>query len=121
MNILLGKLVLNENRPPGYKKAKLFVYEFRILRDIKTLEDIQNLVLQFATLGGSRALDGIFKGLSWLFKELTLLQPADFRNKRNPPAPPYSIRRFLMFLENFRRDDTLLSLVLTPPSEDVKK
>jgi len=121
MNILLGKLVLNENRPPGYKEAKLFVYEFRILRDIKTLEDIQNLVLQSATLGGSRALDGIFKGLSWLFKELTLLQPADFRSKRNPPAPPYSIRRFLMFLENFRRDDTLLSLVLTPPSEDVKK
>lgn len=118
--IILREVFIDEDRPPGYREAKHFVREFRSLKDINKVDDVYTLVVFSIMFKGSRYLDGAFKGLSWLFYELLEKKPIDFTRISSPPATPRSAKDFLVFLENFRRDDTLLSLLFTPLSEEAR-
>jgi len=63
-----------------------------------------------------------FKGLSWLFEELSKREPRDFSDYNQPPAIPYSFGSFLIFLENIiHDDDPLLGRILPFPNEIPKK
>lgn len=109
---------LSESRPPGYREAKHFTLEFENLKDTETAESIQNLLIYSAILKGTTNIDGIFRGLSWLYKELTFIEPTNLEKLPLPPAPPYPSKNFLLFVENFRKDASLLLLLLLPPTEE---
>jgi len=109
---------LSDSRPPGYKMAKHFLLEFENLKDTDTIEAIQNLLLYSAMLKGTTNIDGIFRGLSWLYKELTFVEPTSLEKMPLPPAPPYPSKNFLLFVENFRKDATFFLLLLLPPTEE---
>lgn len=106
---------INSKRPPGYDKAKLFVNEFKHLllryryRYIPYHPFLRNYPIN------------IFKGLSWLFYELSVREPRDFSDYNHPPADPYSHIDFVIFLENIRYDDDpLLGTILPFPEERPK-
>lgn len=115
---MIRRIFSNRNRPPGYREARYFIMEFETLKEIENNPDkIKELPMYSILQRGGRSLNGVFRGLSWLFHELTTIEPVEFTNRRNPPSPPYSIKDFLLFLENFRRDDSLMLLLLLPPDE----
>jgi hypothetical protein len=109
---------INDSRPPGYREAKNFLLEFENLRDANTIESIQSLLLYSAILKGVSNIDGVFRGLSWLYRELTFLEPTNLEKWPLPPAPPYPTKSFLLFVENFRSDASLFLLLLLPPTEE---
>lgn len=115
---MLKALFINDTRPPGYREAKNFILEFENLKDTDSVEAIQNLLLVSAIMKGTTSIDGVFRGLSWLYRELTFLETSDPSKKPLPPAPPYPSKNFLLFVENFRKDPTLLLLLILPPVEE---
>lgn len=109
------------NRPMEYSHAKRFITEFESLRETENNpEEIKRLIAYSISLRGGRALDGVFKGLSWLFHEITAVEPVNFIEKTLPPKSPYPIKDFLVFLENFRSDDALFLTIFPPPTEEIK-
>lgn len=116
---MLRSLIVGEKRPAGYREARRFIMEFETLKEVEgNPEEVKKLPLYSILQRGGRGLDGVFRGLSWLFHELTLVEPVNFMEKARPPAPPYSVRDFLIFLENFRRDDSFFLILLLPPTEE---
>jgi len=112
---------INNARPPGYKEASTFIKEFEALEMLEdNPEEVKNLLTLSILLKGGRGLNGVFKGLSWLFHEVTHIEPINFTEKTIPPKPLYSIKDFLLFIENFRRDDSLFMILLLPPEEECK-
>jgi hypothetical protein len=112
---------INNIRPAGYKEAGTFIKEFETLETLENNPvEIKNLLTLSILLRGGRGLDGVFRGLSWLFHEITHIEPVNFTEKTTPPKPPYSIKDFLLFVENFRRDDSLFMVLLLPPEEECK-
>jgi len=113
--------LINDRRPPGYKEARRFINEFETLLELEgNPEKVKELLTYSVLMKGGRALEGVFRGLSWLFYELTSLEAVNFTEKSRPPAHPYPVKDFLIFLENFRRDDSLVLLLLLPPDESTK-
>jgi len=115
---ILKALFINDTRPPGYREAKNFTLEFENLKDTDTADAIQNLLVFSAIMKSTTSVDGVFRGLSWLYRELTFLETPDLTKKPLPPAPPYPVKDFLLFVENFRKDATLLLLLILPPTEE---
>lgn len=117
---IVKTIFINEARQPGYKEASIFIREFETLKMLENNpEEIKNLIILSPLLKGGRGLNGVFKGLSWLFHEVTHIEElTNFIEKTSPPKPPYSIKDFLLFVENFRRDDSLFIILLLPPDEE---
>jgi hypothetical protein len=121
LTIITKTIFINDARPSGYKEASFFIREFETLAMLENNPaEIKNLLTLSLLLKGGRSLNGVFKGLSWLFYEVTHIESSNFMEKISPPKPPYSIKDFLLFVENFRRDDSLFMVLLLPPDEECK-
>jgi len=102
--------------PPGYREAKIFVDEMRWLRACTTIYPSQALALK-------EKWHTHFKGLLWLFYELTTCLHSPFtdpRKRENPPEPSTSLEEFVIFLVNMQYPRSLFIQLLPWPEEHPK-
>jgi hypothetical protein len=106
---------INCPRPPGYREARLFMEELEHLWDPLFITAI------VIGLYGQDIWDH-FKGISWLFFELSVKEPRNFTNYGAPAATPYSKRDFILFLDNFRHNgNRWLQVFLHEPCEEAEE
>lgn len=111
LSLILKKIFVEGPRPPGYNEARHFLTELSILNDIA----VEAIV--FVITLGEEDWWKVFKGLTWLFYELTVCKPHDFTNPHDPSERPFSQRYFAYFLANFQHPQSILELLLPWPDE----